>query len=137
MPGVKHDTLPKIMILATGACAYPGADYVGQIHAEYPTNTYIVRVPAPVIFPEKFYLRCFEKGIAGILVMSCGHECPYAGAYDGLAARISRVHQQMAERGIRPDRLRLCAICSVCSKAFLNEVRQMHEKVLQATDESV
>ncbi len=122
---------PKILILATEACAYPGADHVGQIHAEYPTSTYIVRVPAPVIFPEDFYLRCFEKGIAGILVMSCGHECPYPGAYDALAARISRVHQRMAERRLPTDRLRLCAICTVCSKAFLKEVHQMHEKLAQ------
>jgi len=126
---------PKVLILATEACAYPGADNVGQIHAEYPTNTYIVRVPAPVIFPESFYLRCFEKGIAGIIVMSCGHECPYPGAYDALAARISRVHRQMNERNIDTDRLRLCAICTVCSKAFLREVHQMHDKFVQATSE--
>ncbi len=126
---------PKILILATDTCAYPGADNVGQIHAEYPTNTYIVRVSAPVIFPEDFYLRCFDKGIAGILVMSCGHECPYPGAYDTLAARISRVHQRMADRNIETYRLRLCAICTVCSKSFLKEVQQMNEKLL-ATSES-
>ena len=126
---------PKILILATEACAYPGADNVGQIHAEYPTNTYIVRVPAPVIFPESFYLRCFEKGIAGIIVMSCGHECPYPGAYDTLAARIARVHQQMTDRGIETGRLRLCAVCTVCSRAFLKEVHQMHEKLVQSTAE--
>lgn len=119
--------VPKILILATETCAYPGADNVGQIHAEYPANTYIVRVPAPVMFPEPFYLRCFEKGIAGIIVMSCGHECPYPGAYYALATRISRVHELMNERGIQTNRLRLCAVCTVCSKAFLKEVHQMHE----------
>ncbi|MBW1699782.1 MAG: hydrogenase iron-sulfur subunit, partial [Deltaproteobacteria bacterium] len=46
---------PKILILATAACAYPGADYVGQNHIEYPPNTYIMRVLAPVLFPEDFY----------------------------------------------------------------------------------
>jgi coenzyme F420-reducing hydrogenase delta subunit len=112
---------PKILILATETCAYPGADNVGQNHAAYPTNTYILRVPSPVLFPEGFYLRCFEKGISGIIVMSCGHECPYPGAYDALAARISRVHKLMVQRGIEPSRLRLCAICTVCSKAFLRK----------------
>ncbi|MDD4266992.1 MAG: hydrogenase iron-sulfur subunit [Pirellulales bacterium] len=134
LPG-SREKVPRILILATEACAYPGADHVGQIHAEYPTNAYIVRVPAPVIFPESFYLRCFEKGIAGILVMSCGHECPYPGAYDALAARIGRVHQRMIERKLDTSRLRLCAICTVCSKAFLKEVQQMHEKLLQVDAE--
>ena len=118
---------PKILILATETCAYPGADNVGQIHADYPTNAYVVRVPAPVMFPEEFYLRCFEKGIAGIIVMSCGHECPYEGAYDRFAARIGRVHALMKERGLDTKRLRLCAICTVCSKAFLKEVNELNE----------
>jgi len=127
---------PKILILATEACAYPGADNVGQIHAEYPTNAYIIRVPAPVLLPEGYYLRCFEKGIAGIIVMSCGHECPYEGAYDRLAARVAQTHALMKERGLDTNRLRLCAICTVCSKAFLKEVRQLNEyltKELAAT----
>ena len=123
---------PKILILATVACAYPGADNVGQIHSEYPTNTYIVRVPAPVVFPEDFYLRCFDKGIGGIIIMSCGHECPYEGAYDRLAARIGRVHAAMKERGIPTDRLRICAICTVCSRPFLKEVKQMDELLAKA-----
>jgi len=118
---------PKTLILATEACAYPGADNVGQIHADYPTNTYIIRVPAPVLLPEDFYLRCFEKGIAGIIVMSCGHECPYEGAYDRLATRVARSHTLMKERGLDTNRLRLCAICTVCSKAFLKEVHQLNE----------
>jgi coenzyme F420-reducing hydrogenase delta subunit len=132
MPSADEAAAPKILILATEACAYPGADHVGQIHAEYPTNAYVVRVPAPVIFPEEFYLRCFAKGIAGILVMSCGHECPYPGAYDALAARIARVHKRMNEAGVATPRLRLCAICTVCSKAFLREVHQMHEMLTES-----
>ena len=116
---------PKILIFATDACAYPGADNVGQIHAEYPTNTYVVRVPAPVMFPKDFYLQCFQEGIDGIIVMSCGHECPYEGAYDRLAARIGQVHQRMKELGMDTRRLRVCAICTVCTRAFLKEVNQM------------
>ena len=118
---------PKILLLATESCAYPGADNVGQNHAEYPTNAYVVRVRDPVVFPEQFYLRCFGKGIGGIIVMSCGHECPYQGAYERLAARISRVHKLMKERQLDTNRLRLCAICTVCSKAFLKEVHSMNE----------
>jgi len=86
-----------------------------------------------VIFPEAFYLRCFEKGIGGILVMSCGHECPYEGAYDRLAKRIGRVHELMKERGIETNRLRICAICTVCSRAFIKEVHDMNE-VLSAAE---
>jgi len=118
---------PKILILATDACAYPGADYVGQTHTEYPTNTYILRIPAPALLPRSFYIRTLEKGMDGIIVMSCGHECPYQGAYDRLALRISRAHEEMKQRGMDTRRLRLSAICTVCSAAFLKEVKQMHK----------
>ena len=48
----------KILILATEDCAYPGANAVGQAHMSYPENSYVMRVRAPVMFPEQFYLDC-------------------------------------------------------------------------------
>lgn len=121
----------KILILATESCAYPGADAVGQAHQSYPANTYILRVKAPVLFPETFYLDCFDKGIAGIIIMSCGVECPYEGAYDALAKRIDRVYQLMRQHGLDVRRLRLTAICTVCNRAFIKEVNDMNELIKQ------
>ena len=119
----------KILILATESCAYPGADSVGQSHTNYPANTYILRVRAPVLFPEQFYMDCFKKGISGIIVMSCGEECPYDGAYKALATRLDRVYKMMKESDLDIRRLRLTAICTVCNRAFLNEVNQMNKLV--------
>jgi coenzyme F420-reducing hydrogenase delta subunit len=125
--GPEHDG--KILILATEHCAYPGANSVGQAHSSYPANTFILRVPAPVLFPERFYLDCFDKGISGIIIMSCGAECPYKGAYEALARRIDRVYARMKERGLDTRRLRLTAICTVCNRAFLKEVNDMNQVV--------
>ena len=119
----------KILILATESCAYPGADSVGQAHSTYPTNTFILRVRAPVLFPEQFYLDCFGKGISGIIVMSCGEECPYDGAYNALARRLDRVYQMMKAQELDIRRLRLTAICTVCNRAFLNEINLMNDLV--------
>ena len=119
----------KILILATETCAYPGADSVGQAHTSYPANTYILRVRAPVLFPESFYIDCFRKGISGIIIMSCGEECPYEGAYKALATRLNAVYKKMKELKLDLKRLRLTAICTVCNRAFLNEVNQMNQLV--------
>ncbi|MCF8074915.1 MAG: hydrogenase iron-sulfur subunit [Desulfotignum sp.] len=119
----------KILILATETCAYPGADSVGQAHSTYPANTYILRVRAPVLFPESFYIDCFKKGISGIIVMSCGEECPYEGAYKALAKRLDSVYKKMKKMEIDIKRLRLTAICTVCNRAFLNEVKQMDQLI--------
>lgn len=117
----------RILVLATAACAYPGADTVGQAHMDYPDNVFVMRVPAPVLFPADFYMRSFEKGVGGIIIMACGTDCPYEGAYEKLAARIDGLYRPLKERGIDPRRIRLTSICSVCSGAFLKEVNQMNK----------
>ena len=119
----------KILVLATETCAYPGANSVGQAHSSYPANTYLLRVRSPALFPERFYMDCFRKGVAGILIMSCGEECPYEGAYHALARRLDRVYKMMKERGIDLRRLRLTAICTVCNRAFLREINGMNDVV--------
>ena len=121
-----NDNAEKILILATETCAYPGANAVGQAHSSYPANTYIMRVRSPVMFPEKFYMDCYKKGIGGIIIMSCGEECPYHGAYNAMAKRIDRVYQMMKGRGLDLRRLRLTAICTVCIRAFIKEVNDMN-----------
>ncbi|KUG29454.1 hypothetical protein ASZ90_000654 [hydrocarbon metagenome] len=102
---------------------------MGQAHASYPANVYVLKVKAPVLFPERFYLECFRKGIGGIIIMSCGEECPYEGAYKAMAKRLDRVYELMKEEGLDIRRLRLTAICTVCNRAFLNEVNQMNQIV--------
>ncbi|MBN1476441.1 hydrogenase iron-sulfur subunit [Candidatus Sumerlaeota bacterium] len=81
---------PKILIHATSSCAYPGADATGQARLSYSANTHIINVPSPAVFPDEFHYRCFEKVIGGIIVMSCGEECPYPGVLEQLAARLDR-----------------------------------------------
>jgi coenzyme F420-reducing hydrogenase delta subunit len=119
----------KILILATESCAYPGANSVGQAHSTYPSNTFILRVRAPVLFPEHFYIDCFRKGISGIIVMSCGEECPYEGAYHAFAKRIDKVFQLMKQANLDLRRLRLTAICTVCNRPFLKEVNDMNKLI--------
>jgi F420-non-reducing hydrogenase iron-sulfur subunit len=119
------DQPTRMLIIATLLCSYPGIDATGQGHMEYPANTFVIPTPDPVMFPESFYTYCFEKGIDGILIASCGTDSPYEGAYEQLAARINNVYAQLKERGVNIRRLKLTAICSVCTKAFLKEVGEM------------
>jgi coenzyme F420-reducing hydrogenase delta subunit len=117
----------KILILATLSGGYAGADAVGQLHVDYPSNTYIFPVRTPAMFPEEFYLRAFEQGIDGIIVMYSGADCPYKGAPERTAQIINQTYQAMTQRGIDTRRLRLAAICTVCTKPFLKEANQMNE----------
>jgi F420-non-reducing hydrogenase iron-sulfur subunit len=126
---MESDFEPKILVLATLACAYPGADAVGKAHLEYPSNVSILRVPSPVLFPEDFYVRAYARGIDGILIATCGSDCPYVGAYEKLSRRIDLLVKKMKAGGLEIERMRLTAICTVCTKAFLKEVTQMDHKL--------
>ena len=118
---------PKILILATLAGGYAGADSTGQSHIDYPANTYILPVMCPCMFPPEFFIRAFERGIDGIIIMYSGTDSPYKVEADGTAKLINSTYDLMKERGLDIRRLRLAAICTVCVKPFLKEVNQMHE----------
>lgn len=117
---------PKILILATLSGGYAGADSVGQLHTDYAANTYILPVMCPCLFPEDFYLRAFAQGIDAILVMYSGTDSPYKGGPERAAQIINNTYALMQEQGINPRRLRLTAICTVCTKPFLKEVQEMN-----------
>lgn len=117
---------PKILILATFSGGYAGANTTGQAHAEYPSNTYILPVVCPVLFPPEFYLRAFERGIDGIIVMYSGTDSPFEVEAEGTSKQINEAYAQMKKRGLDIRRLRLSAICTVCIKPFLKEVNNMN-----------
>ncbi len=118
---------PKILILASLSGGYAGADSAGQAHLDYPANTYVLPMRSPAMFPETFYLRAFERGIDAILVMYSGTDSPYKGDSDHTAQVINRAYQLMKARRIDTRRLRLVAICTVCTRPFLKEVGQMND----------
>lgn len=124
---METDAKTKILILASLSGGYAGADSVGQIHKDYASNTYILPVLSPAMFSEKFYLDSFERGIDAIIVMYSGTDCPYKGAAERTATNVNQTYPLMTERGIDTRRLRLVAICTVCTEPFMREVRQMNE----------
>lgn len=130
MPSNENAEGAKILILGSLSGGYVGADSVGQLHLDYPANTYILPMPSAALFPESFYLRAFESGIDAILVMFSGTDSPYKGSAERTSGIINRTYASMKERGLDTRRLRLVAICTVCTAAFLKEVKQM-EDVLQ------
>ncbi|MBN2147975.1 MAG: hydrogenase iron-sulfur subunit [Anaerolineales bacterium] len=125
MPSNVQAKQPKILILATLAGGYAGADSTGQVHMDYPANTYILPVMCPVMFPPEFFVRAFERGVDAIIIMYSGTDSPYRVEADGTAALVNRTYALMKERGIDIRRLRLAAICTVCVKPFLKEVNLM------------
>ena len=121
------DDKPKILILGTLSGGYRGADSAGQEHAEYPPNTYILPVMSAAMFPESFYMRAFERGFDGIIVMFSGTDCPYKDVPELTAKIINNTYELMKERNLNLNRLRLAAICTVCVRPFIEEINKMEQ----------
>jgi F420-non-reducing hydrogenase iron-sulfur subunit len=77
------------------------------------------------MFPPEFFMHAFERGIDGIILMYSGTDSPFKVEAEGTAALINDTYTLMKERNIDIRRLRLAAICTVCVKPFLKEVKQM------------
>jgi F420-non-reducing hydrogenase iron-sulfur subunit len=118
--------MTKILVLATLSGGYRGADATGQAHLEYAPDVYILPVMSSAIFPPQFYLNAFEKGFDAILVMYSGTDSPYKGESERTAQIINATYPLMKQRGIDTRRLRLSAICTVCVRPFLNEIKNMN-----------
>jgi len=131
MDTTPHARPPTVLVLASLSGGYAGADAVGQLHTDYPANTVILPVRSPAMFPAGFYLRAFERGIDAILIMYSGTDSPFKGDSERTAEIVNEAYPLIKARGIDTRRLRLVAICTVCTKPFLKEVNQMVE-LLQA-----
>jgi coenzyme F420-reducing hydrogenase delta subunit len=118
---------PKILILATLSGGYRGADSAGQAHMEYPPNTFILPVMSAAMFPESFYMHAFERGFDGIIVMYSGTDSPYKGAPERTAEIVNKTYERMKERNMNVQRLRLTAICTVCTRPFIEEINKMEQ----------
>jgi coenzyme F420-reducing hydrogenase delta subunit len=121
----------KILVLASLSGGYRGADSVGQLHTDYPSNVYVLPMVSAAMFSESFYLETFERGIDAIIVMFSGTDSPYKGDSDRTAQIINRAYPLMKARGIDTRRLRLVAICTVCTAAFLREIKLMEDVLVE------
>jgi coenzyme F420-reducing hydrogenase delta subunit len=63
--------------------------------------------------------------------MYSGTDSPYKGGPERAAEIINRTYPLMKERGIDARRLRLVAICTVCTSPFLREIRQANDLLEQ------
>ena len=54
-------------------------------------------------------------------------DSPFKGGPERTAQLINATYPLMKERGINTRRLKLAAICTVCTKPFLKEVKMMDE----------
>jgi len=125
----------KILLITMARSSYLAADALGQLHLSYPADVYIIKTLYPGILPPYFYLDSFDKGVDGIIIAAAGADCPIEDSYKQLAENIRICHSKMTEKNQNVKRLRLTAICSVCTNALLKEINMMSELITKEKQE--
>ena len=125
-PRAPGDTfVPRILVFSTNNISDPGIDLAGSSHMHYSPGVKVIGLPCTSGIRPSWILRALEVGFDGVFVASDGDECAYL---PDCAHRSSKIvgdaQKAMREHGIDAQRLRMAAICSVCSEPFTKHVVQ-------------
>jgi len=123
-PRAPGDTfVPRILVFSTNNISDPGIDLAGSAHMHYSPGVRVIGLPCTSGIRPSWILHALESGFDGVFVASDGDECAYLHDCAKRSSRISAEAQaQMKARGIDTSRLRMAAICSVCSEPFTKHV---------------
>ncbi len=119
-----NKTAPKILVFSTEKISDPAIDLAGLLKKHYPPTVYTINVPCSSAIKSRWILHAFEKGFDGVFIAADGTDCSYSETCTELTGEVvQRTHELMKEKGIDPAKLKMAAICSVCSEPFVKHMK--------------
>ncbi|MGV8963538.1 MAG: hydrogenase iron-sulfur subunit [Candidatus Saccharimonadaceae bacterium] len=122
----------KILVFSTEKISDPAIDMAGLMKLHYPPTVYTITVPCSSGIKPSWILHAYEKGFDGVFIAADGSDCVFGETCTEKTGNIvSITHKQMQEKEIDPARLRMAAICSVCSESFVKHVRSFNDYLIK------
>ncbi len=119
---------PRILVFSTNNISDPGIDLAGSQHIHYSPGVSVISVPCTSGIKPTWILHAIEGGFDGVFIASDGDECAYLPDCAKRASRmVSKAQAMLKERGREPQRLKMAAICSVCSESFARHMAQFSD----------
>lgn len=116
----------SILVFSTEKISDPAIDLAGLLKQHYPPEVDNISIPCSSGIKPSWIMHAFERGFDGVFIAADGTDCPFGETCSEKTAEIvSRTHELMKEKGIDPAKLRMAAICSVCSQAFVKLVKDL------------
>ncbi|MGP8078367.1 MAG: hydrogenase iron-sulfur subunit [Thermoplasmata archaeon] len=116
---------PRVLVFSTNAISDMGIDLAGSSHMEYSPSVQVIAVPCSGGINPAWIVHAIKAGFAGVFVAADGAECTFLP--DCVARTAGIVDQSQAwlrKDGLEPGRVKMAAICSVCSEPFVNHMKQ-------------
>lgn len=125
----------KILVFSTEKISDPAIDMAGLLKLHYPPTVYTITVPCSSGIKPKWIMHAFSKGFDGVFITADGTDCVYGESCTANTGKIvATTHELMKENDLNPARLRMAAICSVCSEAFVKQVRSFNKFLLETKE---
>ena len=122
----------KILVFSTEKISDPAIDMAGLMKLHYPPTVYTITVPCSSGIKPSWILHAYEKGFDGVFIAADGSDCVFGETCTEKTGNIVGItHKQMQEKEIDPARLRMAAICSVCSESFVKHVRSFNDYLIK------
>ena len=122
----------KILVFSTEKISDPAIDMAGLLKLHYPPTVYTISIPCSSGVKPKWILHAFDRGFDGVFIAADGSDCPYGDSCTEKTGKIvSQTHELMKQKNIEPARLRMAAICSVCSESFVKQMKSLNEYLLK------
>jgi len=135
MAGGKVNDGPKILVFSTEKISDPAIDMAGLLKLHYPPTVYTIPVPCSSAIKPRWILHAFEQGFDGVFIAADGTDCPYGeSCTDKTGQLMSDTQQMMKDKGMDPARLKMAALCSVCSEAFVKHVKSFTEYLRKSSN---
>ncbi len=126
-----RDAAPKILVFSTNNISDPGIDLAGSSHMDYLPSVLVIPVPCSSGINPNWVLHALQAGFDGVFIAADGTDCAYLADCTSRTAKIVQKTQELMERqGHDPRRLKMAAICSVCSESFISHMENFY-KVLR------
>lgn len=119
---------PQILVFSTNSISDIGIDLAGSSHMHYPPSAVILPLPCSSGIRPEWILYALRSGFDGVFIAADGTDCPFLPDCTERTARISdRAHRLLQENGIKAERVKMAAICSVCADAFVKHINNFFE----------
>ena len=124
----------RILVFSTEKISDPAIDMAGLIKLHYPPTVYTIAVPCSSGIKPRWIMHAYDMGFDGVFIAADGSDCTYGESCTEKTGHIVGVtHQMMKDRNIDAARLRMAAICSVCSESFVKQIKSFNQYLLQST----
>jgi coenzyme F420-reducing hydrogenase delta subunit len=130
--GIPEGKAAKILVFSTEKISDPAIDMAGLLKLHYSSKVYTIAVPCSSMIKTRWILRAFEQGFDGVFIAADGSDCPYGeSCTEKTGAIVAQTHALMKENNIEPMRLKMAAICSVCSESFVKQIKSFNNNLVE------